>query len=43
MLHSKLICKDDIDTIFNTLACEYELLGGKKNVDIYLVGGASIV
>ena len=30
MLHSKLICKDDIDNIFNTLAYEYELLGGKK-------------
>ena len=43
MLHSKLISKDDIDKIFNALACEYELLGGKKNVDIYLVGGASIV
>ena len=31
MLHNKLICKDDIDNIFNTLVYEYELLGGKKN------------
>ena len=43
MLHSKLIQKNDIDTIFNALAKEYELLGGNKSIDIYLVGGASII
>ena len=43
MLHSKLIKKDDIDSIFSTLAQEYELIGGNKDINIYLVGGASII
>lgn len=43
MLHSKLINKGDIDNIFTSLADEYEALGGSKDVNIYLVGGASII
>ena len=43
MLHSKLITRNDIDIIFQTLADNYEKLGGSKIVNIYLVGGAAIV
>lgn len=43
MLHNKLIQKEDIDTLFSNLSKEYELLGGNKTVDIYLVGGAAII
>lgn len=43
MLHNKLIQREDIDNIFSALAEEYELLGGDKEIDIYLVGGISII
>ena len=43
MSHSKLISKKDISNIFNSLSTEYGLLGGNNSVNIYLVGGASII
>ena len=43
MLHSKVLKREDIDTIFDDLASEYIKLGGTQKVDIYLVGGAAIV
>ena len=43
MLHSKLIKKEDVNTIFMALANKYESLGGNNKVSIHLVGGAAIV
>ena len=43
MLRNKLIQKDNIDDLFNNLANEYETIGGNKDINIYLVGGASII
>ena len=43
MLHNTLINKQDIDNLFCALANEYESLGGKNDINIYLVGGASII
>lgn len=43
MLHSKIIKKEDIDIIFNSLSEEYEMVGGNQTINIYLVGGAAIV
>ena len=43
MLHSKLIKREEIAVIFTTLSEEYEMLGGNKQIDIYIVGGAAIL
>ena len=43
MLHSNLINRQDIGNLFCALANEYESLGGSNDVNIYLVGGASII
>ena len=43
MLHNQLITKDNFHTIFESLSNEYEVLGGKKKVNIYVIGGAAIV
>ncbi|MCR5505720.1 MAG: hypothetical protein K6F07_01840 [Bacilli bacterium] len=43
MLRSHLFKKDNIDRLFDELAIKYESLGGNTKIDIYVVGGASIV
>ena len=43
MLHSKLIDKKVIFKLFEELSKNYEKLGGFKEVNIYLIGGAAIV
>lgn len=43
MLHSNLLKRDDLDQLFTKLAAEYIELGGSKEVEIYLVGGAAII
>lgn len=43
MLHNHLIKKEDIDNIFDSFSSVYKKLGGKEELNIYLVGGAAIV
>ena len=43
MSHNTHIVKENIKEILQTLAKEYSKLGGTKPINIYIVGGASIV
>ena len=43
MLHSKNLDKERINTILENFSQNYEKIGGKEELDIYLVGGAAIL
>ena len=43
MLHNQSLNKENIQLLFQTFAKEYESLGGKEDLNLYLVGGAAIL